>query len=228
MNFYQDYTPDEDYAAEQESSTPEKPCSGFRTLLVGFLRIFALVVVVGLCLAICTWRSLVSSSVGDHGATLDEYIENVRDLDYATMALFDTCGIKYYETTVYDHGHVSYLSDTILDMRFAALGSFIHVHNHPIDVPFSVTDLTNEHYDGGREMVVSSEHVYILEAPNGWPTQEEVADYFATIYAEESFFEVIATEQDNGIATTDALLEDFSGKFGLVYVVMTIDEWKTR
>lgn len=209
----------------------------FPTTVGSCLWTFGLLTLAALCYALSAWVSLAASSIGDHGNTLDEYIENVRDLDYETMALFDTLGVKYYETTNYNRSCVEYSSYRLKEMSVATLGSFILVHNHPLDVPFSITDLTNDHSNICREIVVSSEHIYILEAPNGWPAQKEVDEYFelalSQFYSDEAgcqtaprFFEFVPGNKNARIVTTDALLEDFAGKFDLVYTVISIDEWK--
>lgn len=188
------------------------------TLVYGTMRI-------GLCL----------TSTSYHGLTLKAFAEAVSESNYEIYGEFDRFGYKLFEETQKDRTRVYHNRGLSRVAELLGGGEVIVVHNHPVDVPFSKTDLCGAARDKpAAALVISTSNVYQLEAPNGWPDEYAVEAYLLqrcennSQNALDSGLIKLEEQHDDGTfsyVTTDLLLEQFAGEFDLVYTVTPLEEW---
>lgn len=177
-------------------------------------------------------------SHGDHGSTLAEFIYQASNSEYEIVACFGGDGTKYFEDTQKDGNTVVCPSELFPVFQFLSFDSFIIAHTHPLDYPFSLSDLRcidNTAREPHRLMVISPDHIYTLEAPDGWPSQDEVIAYTDAVMLDvvngvaevQALFVVEGEGSSSGLVSTNQFLYQFAEKFNLIYKVISIEEWSS-
>ncbi len=192
-----------------------------------------------------------NDSLESNGFRLKTFVRNISSLEYEVHGEFDLCGFKLYEMTQRQPQRAVYFNFMPFK-QWANLGSgkITYVHNHPQDAPFSMNDLLGHsarhpQLRDRREIVVSQEFVYSLEAPNGWPEYEAARHFLAKKQSDfdhssgsEEWFTPVFFLADRmvgdilqhqvvevGLCTTDLLLQAYADEFGLVYTKTPLEEW---
>lgn len=186
---------------------------------------------------------LLPVSNADHGNTLKEVLYGIRYEKHEYAVAF------YGERKMFE-----FTGDSEADVNFSAwwpeemTKEMVGVHNHPLVGSFSYTDLEmlcrTRLY--GSAIVVDSENVYRITAPDGWPTQEELQKYFSDRFgfeflnspearacinldpeklddlARDGYFIVVSRETGT-VSFTSKLIEEYAEWFGLDYTVESLE-----
>lgn len=190
-------------------------------------------------------------SNADHGDTLEEVMLGIKEEPYEYHAEFIN-GTKVYEVTNYSTTRVTYYSG----LQANGDDYCVDIHNHPTidgesECSFSYTDLMtfcrsdNAIFD--QHIVVTSDHIHMLEAPNGWPTQDDIALYFIEHYnlsfgssghvqsgyavtpqqlnnlCTDSKVHIFREEDGYSFGFTPIMVSELANYFGLIYTVQTYD-----
>lgn len=176
--------------------------------------------------------NLAAKSNIDHGSTLNEVAFRLSMLDYEAVALFDQNGSKLLEWTNRDTWQVKTPANLIKLANRITFGAVTMLHNHPVDATFSVNDLvTASETNCKRQMVVSPNFLYCLEAPQDWPSVEEVRNFLAReVYDNPTAIQDglliqgdIVVDNSNKVFSTDRLIMQYAQEFNLVYTVKAIN-----
>lgn len=216
-------------------------------VLLSMICVFILGVGVGMAYKYAKLSKRVSNA--DHGKTFAEVVEGISVESYEYHVEFIN-GVKVYETTDYSDHSVKY-------QRAKGLSEddyCIDIHNHPtiypgVECSFSYPDLMtacrSDRAMFDQYIVVTSDYLHILEAPNGWPAQDAIVSYFIDHYnmsfgsgesvrsgcsvtdqqlirlCDEGKFYVSEEETGQGIAFTPAMVAELADYLGLVYTIQT-------
>lgn len=178
----------------------------------------------------------VRESNADHGDTLEEVMLGISNETYEYEAIFYG-ERKIAEFTDYDKKKTSFSCQ----WSDALAADMIAVHNHPLDCAFSYQDLDGfcRYQYAGTGIVVSSDTKYTLSAPDGWPSADELASYFATEYGFNTDFDadtcIVRVHVDydrleqmycdgyaipfsaNSFGLTGKAISEFADSLGLIY-----------
>lgn len=123
---------------------------------------------------------VVQLSNTDHGTTLVEVMEGIREEDHEVIAFFTEDGEKLFEHTDYDGTRVA-VDD--VHLRFLAdCENVIVVHNHPVDgeASFSSADLDLlASLQAKYGIVVSRNDNYVVFPNASWPKPKKLTDYIS-------------------------------------------------
>lgn len=162
----------------------------------------------------------VSSTVGcDHGETLDEVIENLRDEDFEVIVAFTSNGRKLFEQTDWSRSQ-AFLQPDQLELLNQLPGEIL-IHNHPnVDAPFSSNDLALlSEIRAGQGLVVGRNTLYSLRPRQAWGNANEMYDFSSK--ASElgpAYRQVLMDDKGNeAIYATNALLYYVADRFNLEY-----------
>jgi len=111
----------------------------------------------------------------DHGDTLAEVMEGIRQEDFEVTAVFTADGEKLFE-------HTNYSGDNVqLDVEYVRLmhqyKGIIRLHNHPLacHASFSRNDLKNlANCQAGYGIVVTKNETYVVTPNHEWPPVDEL------------------------------------------------------
>lgn len=161
----------------------------------------------------------------DHGDTIEQVMEAIRDVRYEVCAAFDSEGHKLYEYTDRDALQV----EIPLELAEYAIegGEEIFLHNHPNGAAFSKQDIRSLIIRNVPEaIVVTSSKTFRLVAENGWPDLEDAMMYLDNLTENfglaqsQGLIRVTVMEQDNvRYITTAKLVEAFADRFGVTFTV---------
>lgn len=183
-------------------------------------------------------RDYIPASNANHGQTLEEVISEIKNEEYEYTAMF--CGTsKLFEVTDYNPHYTTFSDFNIPD------GS-ITVHNHPAGGTYSINDLMMlcrpDCYGITESIIVSVDSMHYLKAPNGWPSQEELASFILQRYhlevvpygdgwafagaklAFQRFYSYgYAIPTNMSCISQPKLISEIADHFGLIYVVKPLD-----
>ncbi len=174
----------------------------------------------------------LTSTVSNYGSTMDEIAENLRDLPYEVAVCFDGKGNFLSENTDYLPSNVTIAVPNLQNSGFWAKILPAHpiiLHNHPADVPFSLSDLeAAAASDVAVCIAVSSEHTYIMKPPRlGWPDKTAIDEWVSSRYFQESYW-VEANTYKYGtvksVYSTDELMYAYADFFGASYTVYAAEQ----
>lgn len=181
-------------------------------------------------LLLLLWLDMHCYPQADHGDNFREFVANVRYEDYEVSANFLISGEKISENTDNLPRSVRFAWSAAYLTQIIGLGDSIHAHNHPNGKPFSVQDLRIT--VGSRpttDVVVGRDFIYVLEAPDGWPSQEELESFLHEVTMQESSKSANLTYSPvTGwveIFLYPHLIEQLTERFGLVYTVTPVEEF---
>lgn len=200
---------------------------------------------------------IVCRSNADHGETMAEVISLIKDEPCEYYAKFVN-GVKIFE---YTNDVVNSVTLKDYSALFIKESDYcVDIHNHPLlgdgsDYSFSYGDLStffdpiNQYID--QHIVVSASRVHILEAPNGWPSQDDLTQFFDDQYnwhidynpRDESHSDISVQQlqwlQDEGkividqkgnviigIGFTSKMIAEIADHFGLIYTVKLLPNMK--
>lgn len=163
---------------------------------------------------------VVELSNSDHGETLVEVMEGIREEDYEIIAFFTEDGEKLFEHTDHDGTRVS-----VDDVHLRFLDRYenvIVVHNHPVEgeASFSSADLDLLASVQAKYGIVVSRNDNYVVFPNGkWPKPEKLTDY---ISKHSDLFEHVRFYGEDGSAqlipvVTARLMKLVAQKYDLGY-----------
>lgn len=175
-------------------------------------------------------------SNADHGDGINEVILGIYDEEYEYVAGFYGES-KLFELTTYDRRHTSFKCWWSTDLA----SDMTELHNHPLSgYSFSYADLNDlcKNQLFGRAIAVDCDGaVYILTAPDGWPTPKELKSFFETYlgidFTSDTLIAptVLDTLERKGfilvrregsmvyIGLTSRTISEFAKNFGLIYSV---------
>lgn len=186
---------------------------------------------------------LLPESNANHGNTLKEVLSGIRyeKHEYAVAFYGEH---KVFEFTDNDDDSVDFSAWWPEEIAEGMVG----VHNHPLVGSLSYTDLEmlcrTRLYRAA--IIVDSENVYQLSAPDEWPTQEELQKYFDDRFGFEflnspeeracinldpekfddlvrdGYFFVVSRE-NGAVNFTSKLIEEYAEWFGLDYTVESLE-----
>lgn len=161
--------------------------------------------------------SLDSLSNIDHGDTLTEVMEGIRQEDFEVTAVFTADGEKLFEYTSYSGDNVQLSIEHMNLMR--QYDGFIRLHNHPLSchASFSRNDLGNlAKYRTGYGIIVSKNATYVVTPNRKWPSVDEI-DSFMREHTD--MMEVVwPPDYDEEIpVTTKELMELVAEEYNLRY-----------
>lgn len=174
----------------------------------------------------------LTRTVSSYGSTMDEIAANLRNLPYEVAACFDGKGNFLSENTDYLPSNVTISVPNLRSSGFWAKILPAHpiiLHNHPADVPFSLSDLeAAAASDAAVCIAVSSEHTYIMKPPRlGWPDKAAIDGWMNSQYFQESYW-VEASTYNYGtvrsVYSTDELMYAYADFFGASYAVYAADQ----
>lgn len=181
-------------------------------------------------------RDISQYSNADHGPTIDEFIQNVKDEDAEFIGIFNSKGEKLFEYTANDEDAVG-LPDEVFVRIFGDYGKcdLIAVHNHPgIPSTFSPRDLKTISSDSPycMQVAVSSKAVYIIrQGEKGWPRSTDSNRYLYEVdlqfqegNAKDQFFSITVGNLRYHYST-DLFVEKYAEKFGLYYNSIPVDKY---
>lgn len=193
--------------------------------------IIVLVVLFGLRIA--AQRALAQQSNSDHGSDFSTVTMALSKEKYEVLALFGRDGTKLLEWTDEDVNQVDIPGKWILMANYVSLGSVTMLHNHPIDSTFSTNDLiaaASTNYK--RQVVVTSTHVYMLEALQGWPDVAATKEFVSRNVDKNPRAEAeglvvrgqVTPDSQEGFYSTNLLIEKYAEEFGIDYTVSTFNQ----
>ena len=175
-------------------------------------------------------------SNANHGDTLEDVILGICNEEHEYIAVFYG---EYKLFEVHDQDEKGVTFSCNWPKSFAT--DMVALHNHPLPgvYSFSYRDLEglcrNQLF--ATAMVVSGNVIYTLSAPDGWPTPEELSDYFddhfginfepdgqtsTTVLAdlERMGYLIVRYEGSTlNIGFTSKIVSEFAEYFGLIYEV---------
>lgn len=175
-------------------------------------------------------------SNADHGDTLEDVTLGICDEEYEYVAVFYG-EYKLFEVTDYDEEGATFSCNW--PKSFAT--DMVVLHNHPLPGVYSFSYRDLEGLCRNRlfatAMVVSGNTIYTLSAPDGWPTPEELSDYFDDYFGidfgpdGQTNLRVLVDLERNGyvvmryegstlnVGFTSKIISEFAEYFSLIYEV---------
>lgn len=190
--------------------------------------------VLGVILVCGIGISLQADANPEHSMLLDQALDDLRVENCEYYAVFSG-SLRVYETTDFNEAKVSFPRSVKLLVDLVTIGEKTIVHNHPgiPEASFSLGDLRNLY--GDRQIVVTERYNFILEAPQGWPTPEQI-DEFLEKYWNYDVFRMVNDEllvvtdsapyKDGFIVSawsTSKLIEALAAEYGMIYTVEEVN-----
>lgn len=119
--------------------------------------------------------SLEALSNIDHGDSLSEVMEGIRQEDFEVTAVFTADGEKLFEHTSYSGNNVQLSAEHVQLMR--KYDGIIRLHNHPLEchASFSRSDLESlVGCHAGYGIIVSKNATYVVTPNRKWPSVDEI------------------------------------------------------
>ncbi len=190
-------------------------------------------IIMGILLLI-VWVKVTFGANFSHGDNIMDFVHNVRYAQYEFHGEFKMDGEKTLETTNEAEDTVEVFPVLSLYSRAVGLGKFVTVHNHPgwnEDNPPSSDDLLVSCVTRPtQDLIITSQSVHCIEAPNGWPGWGEMRNYLEElthVYEDEQGWLKYRSSRNNLIEVFryPEALQQLLDRFGLVYTVTPVDEW---
>ena len=164
-----------------------------------------------------TEAPLESLSNIDHGDSLAEVMEGIRQEDFEVTAVFTADGEKLFEYTSYSGDNVQLSAEHVQLMR--KHDGIIRLHNHPLEchASFSRSDLESlVGCHAGYGIIVSRNATYVVTPNRKWPSVDEI-DTFMREHTD--MMEVVwPPDYDEEIpVTTKELMELVAEEYDLRY-----------
>lgn len=161
--------------------------------------------------------SLEALSNINHGDSLAEVMEGIRQEDFEVTAVFTADGEKLFEYTSYSGDNVQLSAEHVQLMR--KYDGIIRLHNHPLEchASFSRSDLESlVGCHAGYGIIVSKNATYVVTPNRKWPSVDEI-DTFMREHTD--MMEVVwPPDYDEEIpVTTKELMELVAEEYNLRY-----------
>lgn len=191
------------------------------------LQSFCLIILGMICIWIgCQLRRQQFSNI-DHGPTLAEVMDGIREEDFEVTAAFTSDGRKLFEYTNYQFGNVR--TTTAHARLLAQHSDLVFVHNHPVwgEAAFSADDLRRLALcDADVGLVVSKSRIYVIAPNQAWPDPDALHAFVIdhSKFMQESWVTLPNGEICEYHGVTRQLMELIAEEYDLQYYEWTTDQ----